>query len=119
MTRLDRLKKIKFQYLKQLEPTITANWEDSDYVAAAESTLNGLVLDSLTTVPDAEMPNTFLNCELDWSAGEDNDTIVKIGKTGVYVVQDLTTENIETRNYINSPNIGMGYFGKSYYGGAL
>ena len=76
-------------------------------------------LNDLTTVPDAEMPSTFLDCELDWSAGEDDDTIVKIKKTGVYVVQDLTAENIEKRNYINSPNIGMGYFGKSYYGGAL
>ena len=37
MTRLDRLKKIQFQHLKPQKPGILVNWEDADYVAAAES----------------------------------------------------------------------------------
>ena len=119
MPTIDRLKKIKFQYLKPSLNTINTNWEQKDYVSSAQSALNGLVPDTLTELNDSEMPEEFLNCKLNWEAGVADDTIVKIIKDSVYVVQDLTEANIPKREYIHSPNFGVGYVGKSYYGGIL
>lgn len=119
MARIDRLKKINFQHLKKKKATIEATWKQADYVDAAQSTLNALVDNNLTGVVDSEMPENFLGTTLDWAAGEANDTVVKIRKDDMYVVQDLTEENIEEHNFTTTPNLGLGYLGMSYYGGAL
>lgn len=119
MARIDRLKKINYQYLKPKLNTIAATWDEVDYVEAAQSTLNAQVVDDTTTIADDEMPETFLETTLDWAAGTDNDTIVKIRKNDIYVVQDLTQENLNEHEFTTTPNIGLGYFGRSYYGGAL
>ncbi len=119
MERLDRLKKIKYQYRKPKQAEIDASWESVDYVTSAQSTLNAQVLDDIVTLEDSEMPIEFLGADLDWAAGADDDTIVKIRNDSIYVVQDLTENNLQEHEFTSSPNIGLGYLGKSYYGGAL
>lgn len=119
MARIDRLKKIKYQYRKTKINSINASWDEIGYVETAQSVLNAQVDDDTVSIIDNEMPEAFLETELDWAAGVANDTIVKIRKNDVYVVQDLTEKNLGEHQFITTPNIGLGYFGRSYYGGAL
>lgn len=119
MARIDRLKKINYQYLKPRINTINALWDEVDYVEAAQSTLNAQVNDDTVTIEDSEMPQEFLGTTLDWAAGAEDDTIVKIRRNDIYVVQDLTEHNLKEHEFTTTPNIGLGYFGRSYYGGAL
>lgn len=119
MPRTDRISKIKYQFRKGKAESIASTWKSTSYLVASQGTLNALVPDNLNSLIDDEFPVVFLDTELDWMAGADDDTIVKIRKGDVYVVQDLTQPNIPIYEFVTSPNIGMGYFGKSYYGGAL
>lgn len=117
MAYIDRLKKIKYQHSKRKANTINANWSNADFVDASQSTLNGVVPDDTTVVDDSEFPVQFLKTDLDWSAGEDDDTIVKIRKDEIYVIQDLVDKNLGRHEFISSSVLGLGYLNKSYYGG--
>lgn len=119
MPRIERIKKIEYQYRKPAQNKIDAEWEPAGYVEAAQSVLNAQVPDNTVTLEDDELPVTFLKTILDWSAVEENDTWVKIEREYVYVVQNLAGGNISKRQYILTPNLGIGYFDISYYGGVL
>jgi len=119
MSRIERIKKIGYQYRKPAQNKIDSEWEPSSYVEASQSVLNAQIPDDTITIEDSEMPTIFLKTILDWSAGEVNDTLVRIKKEYVYIIQDLTESNISERQYILTPNLGIGYFDISYYGGVL
>lgn len=119
MARIDRLSKIKYQYRKPKINIINLTWDEVDFVESAQSLLNGQIDDNIEVLDDSTMPTSFLGTDLDWASGADNDTVVKIRRNDIYVVQDLTEENLGEREFVTTPNLGLGYFGISYYGGVL
>jgi len=119
MERVDRLEKINYQYRKPAKLAIHSNWAKTSYIAAAQSALNAQIIDTTIALDDSVLPQVFLETALDWRAGVVGDTVVKIGKEDIYVIQDLSKENLGKHQFVTTPNIGLGYFGKSYMGGAL
>jgi len=119
MPTIKRLINLEYQYRKPAKNLIDATWKPIEYIEAAQSTLNALVPDTTTYIEEDKMPTIFLETILDWSAEGNNNTIVKIEKEYAYVIQNLTEKNIAKRQYILTPNLGIGYFDISYYGGIL
>ena len=119
MPKVDRLKKINYQYRKPSINTIHSTWPSINYIGAAQSQLNAQVPNDTTTLDDSLFPTVFLETNLDWEAGVLGDATVKIRKDDVYVVQDLTHENLDKHEFVTTPNLGIAYFNRSYYGGIL
>lgn len=89
-SKIERVKNIEFQILKQYDISTFAN---DQLVYLAQGLLNALI-DEVDLIIDSEMPNSLLGVELDWSAGNQNDHIVRFTKGDISIIQNLTLDNV-------------------------
>lgn len=114
MSSVDRIKKIGYQYLKDLDetkprvvarPDYAATFTEARKVEAAQSIINAQIDGP---VQDIEMPPELLGISLDWTAGEANDDIVEIS-FGDYRVRQ-TLSQVDANVAIKMPtNITVSY----------